>query len=1116
MRTPARISLPPCLLALLLPASLAAQVDARMLRMPAVSADRIGFVYAGNVWIVPKSGGTAARLTTAPGEESFPRFSPDGATLAFSGNYDGNEDVYTIPAVGGVAARVTHHPAPDRMVEWSPDGKQLLFASSMTSEKDRFNKLFLVPRAGGLPRALPMPYGEFGALSPDGARIAYTPGTRDFRTWKRYRGGLMQDIWLFDLKAGTARKLTDGQANYTSPMWHGSTLYFLSDRGPDERYEIWAMDPAGGTMRQVTDLAYYDVRFPSIGPSDIVFEAGGRLYLLDLATEKTHEVKIDVVTDLASLRPRVENVGHSIESYWLSPTGKRALLEARGDVFTVPEKDGVVRDLTATSGVAERSPSWSPDGKSVAYWSDRSGEYELALRPADGTGAERTATHLGAGFRYHPWWSPDSRRVAFIDQAMKIHVLDVPSGRDRVIDHANYYTHGAAAGWRPSWSADSRWLAYQRDLPSRREAVFLYDTRGGTPAQATSGFYSASSPVFDPEGKYLYYLSNQDMAPVYSSYDGTWVYPNATVIMAASLRPDIRSPIAPKDDEEKAAADSATGGGGSAKAAAKKGGAAPGGPEKASPAPVEIELAGLETRAVELPIPAGSYGTLAAARGRVVYLREPRAGAAAAPDGERAPRGELAYWDLGERKEETVVDGIGGYELSADGQKALVSAGERYAILDLKPKQKIEKPLATASLEVTVNPRAEWKQIFSDVYRFYRDYYYDAGMEGTDWAAVRASYAKLLPDVRTREDLNFVIGEMIGELNTSHTYRFGGDVEHAPSRSVGLLGVDFSLEDGAYRVKHIVRGASWEAEVRSPLDATGVNVKEGDYILAVDGRTLDPAEDPWAAFDGLGAKTVELLVNDRPSADGARTVLVKTLTDELRLRNLEWIQKKRERVAEVTGGRVGYIYVPSTGIDGQDELARQFYGQFDKEGLIVDERFNSGGQIPDRFVELLDRPVLNYWAVRDGHDWQWPPVAHNGPSVMLINGWAGSGGDAFPYYFRARGVGPLVGTRTWGGLIGISGVPSLVDGGGVTVPTFAIYSTDGKWVIEDHGVDPDVVVPDDPAAQARGVNPQLEAGIQQVEKLLQSKPPVVAKRPAPADRSRPREGLKAAPKPDGH
>jgi tricorn protease len=1094
----------PSLCALLLTAAapLQAQIDARLLRQPTVSATQIAFVYGGDVWIVPKSGGTAQRLTTAKGEESFPRFSPDGVTVAFTGNYDGNEDLYTIPATGGSPRRLTHHPASDRMVAWYPDGRSLLIATSMTSEKDRFNKLYRVAAQGGLPEPLPLPYGEFGAISPDGKILAYTPSTLDFRTWKRYRGGWAQDIWLFDLEKRSARNLTHDESNNTQPMWHGSTLFFLSDRGANQRHNLWAYDLKTERFRQVTNFEAHDVTFPSIGPSEIVFENGGRLYLLDLATEQPREVKIQVVTDEATLRPRVARVGSHIQSGGISPTGKRAIFEARGEIFTVPAEHGVTLNLTQSSGAAERYPAWSPDGSTIAYWSDRTGEYELTLRPADGSGAERTVTRLGPGYRYQPYWSPDGKWIAFIDQAMRIQLLEVASGRVREIDQAHYYMHGALEGFAVSWSADSRWIAYSRDLPDRSEAVFIYDTREGKRHQVTSGFYSASQPAFDPAGEYLFFLTDRSFAPLYSNFENTWIYPNATVIAAVPLRTGVVSPLAPRNDVEtvRVAAQGADAGKGAAgkqpATSAKGSGNGTGAATDGAPTPVQIDFADFERRVVILPAKPGNYTRLRALAGQVLYQRRPRTGAS----DEKSP---IVLYDLKEREEKAVVDDARSFELSADGKKLLVWSKSGFSIIDAKPGQKLEKTLATANLETTVDPRAEWRQIFNDAWRFQRDFFYDPGMHGVDWPAMRERYGALLEGASTREDVNFVLGELIGELNASHTYRSGGDLEQAERRGVGLLGVDFSFENGAYRIKRIIDGAAWDSEVRSPLRRPGVNAREGDYLLAVNGTPLDPARDPWAAFQGLAGQTVSLTLNDRPTLEGARTVLVETLSGEGRLRNLAWIDANRRRVDEASGGRVGYIYVPDTGINGQNELVRQFYGQAEKEALIIDERFNSGGQIPDRFVELLNRPVTNYWAVRDGRDWQWPPVAHLGPKVMLINEWSGSGGDAFPFYFKQAGLGPLIGKRTWGGLIGISGAPTLVDGGSVTVPTFAIYSTAGEWIIEGHGVEPDIEVEADPARLSRGEDPQLERAIAESLRLLGQKPPVQPKRPAYPNRTAP-------------
>jgi len=1085
-----------CILAgALSPATARAQVDARMLRQPDVSATSIAFVYAGDIWVVPRGGGTAHRLTTPPGEESFPRFSPDGKRIAFTGDYDGNEDVYVIPAEGGEPVRVTHHPMADRLVDWYPDGDSLLIATSMQSGRQRYDRFYSVPPSGGLPHELPVPYGEFGAISPDGSSIAYTPKSRAFRTWKRYRGGWAPDIWIFDLKTFASKNITGRPANDDMPMWHGNTLYFLSDQGGAERENIWAYDTGSGQVRRVTDFTDYDVHFPAIGPDDMVFEDGGILYRMDLSTEKTSEVPVRVVTDQRGMKPRQEKVGDLVQAASISPSGKRAVFQARGDLFTVPAEHGAVLDLTRTSGAAEREPTWSPDGEWLAYWTDASGEYQLAVRKADGSGQPQTLTSFDSGFRYTPYWSPDSKKLAFIDQAGALHLLDRASGKVSTIDHSTMWMgQGALQGFRVSWSPDSRWMAYTMEQENHHGAIVLYDTRAGERHQVTSGFYDTGDPVFDPDGKYLYVLTSRTFQPVYSALQGTWIYPNATNVAAIPLRKDVASPLAPRNDTEGAADTAAAGNGekagdgnGNGQEAKAKGAAK-------TPAPVAIDLDGFESRLVQLPPEHGNYTDLQTASGKVVYRRLPRSGSA----DEKSP---IVYWDLEDRKEQTVLDDADGYELSADGKKLLVASHGKFAIVDLKPGQKMDKPMATDEMAMTVDPPAEWHQIFGDVWRFERDYFYDPNMHGVDWKAMRQRYGKMLDDAVTRSDVNYVIGELIAELSSSHTYRGGGDLEQGPRRGTGVLGVDWAVDHGHYRIARILHGAPWDDEARSPLDQPGVDVKEGDYVLAVNGRPLDPSEDPWAAFDGLADKTVVLTVNDRPTADGARQVVVKTLDDDTRLRHLAWIEHNRRVVDSLSNGRIGYVYVPNTGIDGQSELVRQFTAEYTKPGLIVDERFNSGGQIPDRFIELLNRPALSFWAVRNGKDWRWPPVGHFGPEAMLINGWSGSGGDAFPYYFREAKLGPLVGMRTWGGLIGISGVPGLIDGGGVTVPTFRMYSPEGEWFPEGHGVEPDVPVVDDPTSLAKGHDPQLERAVQVVEKELENNPPPSPKRPPYQDRT---------------
>ncbi|MBI3880380.1 MAG: PD40 domain-containing protein [Verrucomicrobia bacterium] len=1115
------------------------RIDAHLMRQPDVSATQIAFVYAGDIWVAPKSGGTAVRLSSPRGEEMFPRFSPDGSLIAFSGNYDGNTDIYVMPASGGLPKRITHHGASDRVVGWYPDGKHILFASQMTSPRNRFNQLWKISAEGGLPERLPIPYGEFGAISPDGTTLAYTPISVDFRTWKRYRGGMNPDIWFFDLEKGTAKNITNDDAADAQPMWHGTILYFLSDRDASRRANIWAYDTRAAKFRQITFFKDFDVHFPSIGPDAIVFENAGQLHLLDLATEKSHAIEITVVTDRATLKPHVENVSKLIQNGDLSPTGKRAVFEARGEIFTVPAENGVVRNLTRTSGAAERYPAWSPDGKWIAYFTDRTGEYELAIRPSDGTGEEQVLTKLGGGYRFTPQWAPDSKKLVFIDKAMKVQLFDLATKVTTVVGQQLWMYHGELRDFRVSWSTDSRWLTYAGDLENRHSAIMLYDVKAAKRHQVTSGFYDDDQPAFVPGGQYLFYRSGRAFNAIYSDLDNTWIYPNSQVLVVAPLRKDVPSPLAPKNDEEPLKKDDekkpepkkdekkpASGevivvgspgtdrgietetapptrvqseGKAKEKSAAKTSAPSPNANSTDSPtngpaastnasATLVIDLDGFEQRGVILPTKHGRYDNLTAVKGKLLFRWLPRAGS----DTETS---SIEFWDIDDRKAKRVLDDASGFSVSANGQKLLVARKGEWFILDVKEGAVLGKKLATDKLEAIVDPVAEWKQIFTDAWRIERDFLYDPALHGVDWKKMRERYGKLLEDAVTRWDVNYLIGELISELNASHTYHGGGDLEAATTRGVGYLGCDFALEDGAYRIKQIVNGAPWDISVRSPLKQPGANVKEGDYLLAVNGIPMDTSKDPWAAFQGLGKQTVALSVNSKPELKGAREIFVETLDDEQPLRYRAWIEANRLRVDKLSGGKIGYIYVPDTTTVGQTDLVRQFRAQFTKPGLIVDERFNSGGQIPDRFVELLGRGVQNFWGVRDGEDWQWPQIAHAGPKAMLMNGWSGSGGDCFPYYFKQRGLGPLIGARTWGGLIGITGAPPLIDGGHVTVPTFGIYNNKGEWIIEGYGVDPDIAVVDDPAKMAKGGDPQLERAVAEVMKSLKNKPPMPAKKP---------------------
>ncbi|MBN2288903.1 MAG: PD40 domain-containing protein [Candidatus Glassbacteria bacterium] len=1067
--------------------------DALMLRFPDVSADKIVFAYAGDLWIVDKQGGIARRLSSPPGQEIFPKFSPDGGRIAFSGNYDGNIDVYVMPAVGGPPLRLTHHPAKDLVVEWYPDGGNILYRSDMQNPMFYYRRFFRQPAAGGMPETLPLAYGELAGFSPDGSRMAFQFLSREFSTWKRYRGGTASDLWIYNFADSSSEKITDFAGADALPMWHGGTIYFLSDRDERKKLNIWAMDVASRDVRQVTRFTEYDVKWPSLGPGEIVFENGGKLYLLELAGETTRPVPVQVPADLPRVRPQLKDASKNIESCDISPTGKRAVFGARGEVFTVPAEHGSIRNLTGSPGAAERYPVWSPDGKQIAYFSDKDGEYELYLRQADGKGAERRATRGGTTFRYGPAWSPSSQLIAFRDNTGGLFVAETASGRITPVDNWDPLPYDERPRTESvSWSADSRWLAYAKRMPNHNCGIFVYNVQTKKSFQVTGDFYDDLTPVFDPGGDYLFFYSSRSLEPVHDDRDVTWVYPNSTEIFSVALRRDMESCLAPRSDEEKPSADEKPADRDEEEDSSGQG---------EQPEPVEIDFQGIESRVETLPVAAGNFGPLFAAAGKLVFLRLPAAGAA--EDDE--PAGELQYYDLEEREEKTVISGIDSYRLSADGGKVLYKSGSTYGITDLAEGKNIgDGKIPTGGMKAWIDPPQEWKQIFVEAWRLMRQYFYDPGMHGVDWRAVRARYERLLPFVADRADLNYVIGEMIAELNVSHAYIGGGDLEQPETVKVGLLGCDFQLDPatGLYRIKKICRPAPWDApDARSPLLRPGVQVSEGEYLLAVNGITPESSKDPWAAFQGLDGEVVALTVNSRPSPEGAREVIVEPLDSESRLRYLEWVENNRRRVEQATGGRAGYIYVPDTGINGQNELVRQLLPQCNRDALVIDERFNGGGYIPDRMIELLNRPVLNYWARRYHPGWSTPFVSHAGPKVMLINQWSGSGGDCFPYYFRNSGLGPLIGMRTWGGLIGISGNPALIDGGWFTVPTFSFYDTEGRWDIENHGVDPDFEVENPPRELAAGTDRQLDKAVEIILEMLEKSPPLRPARPANPDRS---------------
>ncbi len=1058
-----------------------AQMNARLIQYPDVSETQITFVYGGDIWVVSKQGGTAIKLSSPAGSEMLPKFSPDGKKIAFTGNYDGNSDIYVIPVTGGIAKRITHHSMTDRILDWYPNGNNLLFASGMYSGRQRFSQLYKVSANGGLPEKLPVPYGEFGSVSKNGKYLAYTKRTRLFRTWKRYRGGTATNIWLFNLNNYKSENITNNDANNELPMWHGNKIYYLSDQGANERFNIWCYDLKTKKNTQITYFKNYDTHFPSIGPKEIVFENAGKLFLLDLKTEKYSAVNVKIVDDFITLKPKLQNVERQITYANPSPDAKRITVEARGEIFSVPAEKGVTKNISLCSGSAQRYPAWSPNGKYIAYWSDKSGEYQLVLFN-NKTEKEETLTNFKDGYRYQIFWSPNSEKIAFIDQTMTILLFEIKTKQLTKIDQALYKMHGGLAGFNINWSKNSEWITYSRSSDDANTAIFLYNTIDKKRYQVTSGFYSTSNPAFDPDGKYLYFTINNNFRPLYSDLEGTWIYPNTTKLALATLRNDVKSPLFPQNDEVKIKSEK------SKKDKSKKKDSKKNKKSDEKFKRLKIDIAGFESRIVELPVKAGNIGNISAVSGKIIFHRYPNSGSTSKDS-------PIKYFDLKTRKEQTIIKSATGYKLVANQKNLLVANRTKVAFVKIAPMQKMTKIINTHNVQMTINPKAEWKQILHEAWRLERDMFYDKNMHGVNWKHVYKQYSDLLKYAVSREDVNFLIGELIGELSASHTYKGGGDVERAKRVNVGYLGIDWSVKNDLYRIKKIIKGASWDSEVVSPLNTPGINVKEGDYILAVNGVKLSTDKDPYYAFQGLAGKTIELTINDKPTFENSKKVIVKTLRSETRLRHLNWIEQKRKRVEEATNGRIGYIYVRSTGIDGQNELIRQFYAQFQKDGLIIDERFNSGGQIPDRFIELLNRKPVAFWAVRDGKTWQHPGAANFGPKVMLINGWSGSGGDAFPHYFKQAKIGPLVGTRTWGGLIGISGAPQLIDGGMITVPTFRMFDPNGGWFKEGHGVDPDIEVNDDPTQMANGKDPQLEAAISEILKLLKTNPPVRPKIP---------------------
>jgi tricorn protease len=1066
----------------------------RLLRQPDIHGDTVAFVYAGDIWLASAAGGEARRLTSDEGMEYFPKFSPDGRWIAFTGDYSGSRQVFVISVDGGQPRQLTFYNdvgalpprggIDNRILDWTPDGKNILFLPHRLPWGDRMGRPYIVPAAGGMETPLAIPEGGGGMYSPDGTKLVYTPIEREFRTWKRYRGGRAQDVWIYDLAANKAEQITNNPYTDNQPVWIGDTIYFTSDRPEGAakeagRLNLWSYDLKSKQTRKVTTHADYDVLWPSSDRTQIVYENGGSLYRF--ADGKTSLIPIRVSSDLRNTLPYFRNVRDNIEGYRLSPSGARALFVARGDIFSVPAKEGEIRNFTQTPGVRERDASWSPDGKWIAYLSDRSGDYEIYVRAADATGEERRITNNAKAWRFEPQWSPDSKMLAFSDKDHALHVLDVASGKVTSADKDDY---GDITDYR--WSPDSRWLTYTKNNEAQFSSVYVYNLADTKAYRLTSGMTNDANPVFDPKGRYLYFTSNRDFNLTFSAWEFNYVYTDPTRVYVGVLAEDGPALFLPQSDEEKAVAEDSA-------AAAPKADAKPEAKADAKPdavkktqVVVKIDPSTFERRVRAIPGPPGNYGSVRALPSGVLYIKT---------DGDNQ---SLRFYNVDDRKEETVLEELNGYDLSANGEKILVSlARNNFAIVNPKGGQKTaETTLKLDTMQMKVDPRAEWTQEFDDAWRILRDWFYDPNMHGNDWNGIRAKYGQLVPFVAHRADLDYILGEVAGEMNSGHVYVGSPPELTQPRVDNGLLGAEIVADSGAFRIKHIFPGENWHESFRSPLTEPGVKVREGDYILAVDGVPTKGVDNFYRLLENKADRVVTLLVNGSNSTTGAREEKVRPVKRETNLRYLDWVASRRAYVDKASGGRIGYMHLPNTAQEGNRELFKSFYPQVNKEALIIDDRYNGGGFIPDRMIELLDRPVLNYWARRTLKPAATPAYAHVGPKAMLINGYAASGGDALPYYFRKRGLGTLIGTRTWGGLIGLSGNPNLMDGGSVSAPTFRFFDTEGMWAVEGVGVSPDIEVVDRPDLVAAGQDPSLEAAVKHLLAELAKNP---VKRPAVPD-----------------
>jgi len=1053
--------------------------DTKFLSEPAISQNNIAFVYAGDLWICDLDGQNVRRLTSDEGIESSPVFSPDGKLIAFSAQYDGNTDVFVVSAEGGVPKRLTWHPYSDMVCDFTNDGSAILFSSARDVFTFRHRHLFTVPVSGGYPTPLKIPTATGAVFSPDGSRLAYSPNYEVFRQWKNYRGGTVSTIWLYTFSDQSVKKIPqpEGRCNDVNPMWIGDKIYFLSDRNGE--FNLFEYDVTTEKIEQRTILTDFPVLDAALANGQIVYEQAGYLHLYDIVTNQTKKLTVGVATDLPELRERYVKGADYIRSGSLSPSGARAVFDMRGDIITLPAEKGDPRFLTITPGVHEQYPIWAPDGKTIAYLSDESAEYALHIQPQDGKGKTKKIKLKGSGFYSRLNWSPDSKNLTLTDNARNLYILNIASGNMKKIATEKIYQPGSFGSIKGEWSADSKWIAYTVNTEAYMARVYIYSVDENKSYPITDGLSDVSDPVFDQSGKYIYFFASTDAGPVKHWFAQSNRDMRMTrAIYLATLQKDVPSPLKKETDEEVGKKEDDN------KEEKED--------ENKSQKPVVIDFKGLENRIISLPVEEGNYYSLQVGEeGQLFYLEAP-----AVAGGPGAKGTKLHKYDLKEREDKVIVESANGYEISADRKKILIVAENVWKIVDTEGKSDEKSgDLNIQSVKIRIDPQKEWQQIFHEAWRINRDYFYATNMHGADWNAMRDKYSIFLPHLACRQDLNRLIQWMCSELAVGHHRVGGGDMFQNPEGIPGgLLGADYRIENNRYRFQKIYGGLNWTPDLRSPLTEPGVNVKEGDYLLAVNGRELLSTMNIYSLFENTADKIVELTVGPNPDFKNSRNVNVVPIANEGSLRNRDWVEGNIKKVDEATGGRVAYVYVPNTSTSGHRYFKRYFFSQAHKEAVIIDERFNGGGLVADYYIDILRRPFVSMWNTRYLQDIKTPSASIQGPKVMIIDETAGSGGDLLPWMFRKFKLGKLVGKRTWGGLVGTLGFPSLLDGGWVTAPNLAFWTEDG-WLVENVGVPPDIEVHQLPAEINAGRDPQLEKAIEVILDELAKNPPQKLERP---------------------